>query len=278
MMHFLIATGGSKHSQIAVELGGQLAQQLNSQLTLLTIIKQDKQQAIGEQILHDAVASMQTAVSPLLAISTKIRVGHSAEQIIAEASSHPYDLIILGESTQHDLLSRLVGPTAKRVVEHATCPILIAKGRPKPIHNILLCDSGLRHPALLDRLREQMPELLRDTAVSVTILHVMSQISAGPGVSGQQLRADATELIAKQTPEGQLLGEDIDTLATEGITVKPKIRHGFVVDEIVDEVDAGEHDLVVIGAHHNGGWQRFLLDDLAHQIILKSNRPILILQ
>ena len=277
-MHFLIATGGAKHSQIAVELGGQLAKQLQSELTLLTVIKQDKQKAAGEQILSEAVSTIETAVSATHLISTKIRVGQSAEQIVAEAQSHPYDLIILGESSQHDLLSRLVGPTAKRVVEQATCPVLIAKGDPCPIHNILLCDSGLRHPAVLTRLREQMPALLHDTAVSVTVLHVMSQISAGPGVAGQQLRADATELIAKQSPEGQLLIEDVDDLAEEGISVKPKIRHGLVVDEIVAEVEAGEHDLVVIGAHQNGGWQRFLLDDLANQIILKSNKPILILQ
>ena len=277
-MRFLIATGGADHSKIAVHLGGEFAQQLEAEITLLCVIKQEKFREHGEAVLQQAVWAIKTAVSPNIPMQTKIRIGHSAEQIVAEAEANKYDLVVLGESSQHDLLSRIVGPTAKRVVEHACCPTLIAKGTPKPIHNILLCDSGLRYPALLTRLREQMPELLHDTAVSVTVLHVMSQISAGPGVHGRELRADANKLIAEHTPEGQLLVQDIDDLSEEGIAAKAKIRHGFVVDEIVSELEGGEYDLVVIGAHQNGGWQRFLLDDLANQIVLKSNRPILIVQ
>ncbi len=278
MMHILIATGGSEHSNIAVKLGGQFARQLGGEITFLTVIKHEKLRDFGEKVLSDAIAMLPTAVSTNVPIHTKLRMGQSAEQIIAEAESTAYDLIVLGESMHHDLLSRIVGPTAKRVVEQAYCPTLIAKGDVNPIRNVLLCDSGLRHPALLARLRKQMPQLLKDTAVSITVLHVMSQISAGPGVSGQQLRADASKLIAEHTPEGRILTEDIDDLSEEGITAQPKVRHGFVVDEIVKEMEDGGYDLVVIGTHQNGGWQRFLLDDLANQIILKSNRPILIIQ
>ena len=278
MTHLLIATGGSEHSNIAVQLGGQMAFQLGGEITFLTVIKHEKLRDFGEKVLFDAVAMLPTAVSSNIPTHTKLRIGHSAEQIVAEAESTDYDLIVLGESTHHDLLSRIVGPTAKRVVEQACCPTLIAKGHANPIKNILLCDSGLRHPALLTRLRKQIPQLLKDTAVSITVLHVMSQISAGPGVSGQQLRADASKLIAEHTPEGVLLTEDLNNLSEEGIAAQPKIRHGFVVDEIVSEMEDGGYDLVVIGSHQNGGWQRFLLDDLANQIVIKSNRPILIIQ
>lgn len=278
MMHILIATGGSEHSNIAVQLGAQLAAQLAGEITLLTVIKHEKQREFGEKVLSDAIAMLPTAISTTIPIHTRLRLGQSADQIIVEAADTAYDLIVLGESTHHDLLSRIVGPTAKRVVEQAYCPTLIAKGKANPIQNILLCDSGLRHPALLARLRQQMPNLLKDTAVSITVLHVMSQISAGPGVSGQQLRADASKLIAEHTPEGRILTQDIDDLSEEGIAAQPKIRHGFVVDEIVKEMEDGGYDLVVIGSHQNGGWQRFLLDDLANQIVLKSNRPILIIQ
>ena len=278
MMQILIATGGSEHSNIAVKLGGQVALQFGGEITLLTVIKHEKLRERGEKILADAVVTLLSIVSTNVPIHTKLRVGQSAEQIVAEAEAADYNLIVLGESTHHDLLSRIVGPTAKRVVEQAGCPTLIAKGDVNPIHNILLCDSGLRHPALLARLRKQMPHLLRNTAVSITVLHVMSQISAGPGVSGQQLRADASKLIAEHTPEGVLLTQDLNDLSQEGIAAQPKVRHGFVVDEIVKEMEDGGYDLVVIGSHQNEGWQRFLLDDLASQIVLKSNHPILIIQ
>jgi nucleotide-binding universal stress UspA family protein len=57
---------------------------------------------------------------------------------------------------------------------------------------------------------------------------------------------------------------------------EPVVRHGLVVDEILAEASEGDHDLIVIGAHQAEGLMRFLLDDVAHQIIGHADRPILV--
>jgi len=106
----------------------------------------------------------------------------------------------------------------------------------------------------------------------------MSQIGAGPGVSGTQLRAAAETLMAEQTPEGKLLERDIHILEEVGVHPHPKVRHGLVVDEILAEAKEGDYSLVVIGASPGQGWRRILLDDLAHQIIVKMDRPILVVR
>jgi nucleotide-binding universal stress UspA family protein len=62
------------------------------------------------------------------------------------------------------------------------------------------------------------------------------------------------------------------------VNPRPKVRHGLVVDEIVAEARCEEYDLVVIGANRGEGWRRILLDDLAHQIIVKLNRSILVVR
>jgi nucleotide-binding universal stress UspA family protein len=62
-----------------------------------------------------------------------------------------------------------------------------------------------------------------------------------------------------------------------GIHSTPKVRHGFVVDEILAEAHNGDYDLVIIGAHHKNK-QGFLLDDLAHQIISRADQPILVVK
>jgi nucleotide-binding universal stress UspA family protein len=56
------------------------------------------------------------------------------------------------------------------------------------------------------------------------------------------------------------------------------VRHGLVVEEILDEAHAGNYDLVVIGAHHYEGWTSFLLDNLARQIITQMDRPVLLVR
>jgi len=81
---------------------------------------------------------------------------------------------------------------------------MIVKGRVGPIQRILLCDSGVASHTLLAHFIQRLPALV-EGEVEVTILHVMSQMTAGPGISGKQLRASAEELIREHTPEGELL-------------------------------------------------------------------------
>ena len=68
--------------------------------------------------------------------------------------------------------------------------------------------------------------------VAVTVLHVMSQISAGPGVDNPQLEADAEQLIHGHCTEGEPTGaECAETWPREGSRPTPRVRHGFVIDE-----------------------------------------------
>jgi nucleotide-binding universal stress UspA family protein len=92
------------------------------------------------------------------------------------------------------------------------------------------------------------------------------------------LRADVQELIDEDAPEGRLLAQDLRQLDRQGIHPTAKVRHGLVVDEILAEAHSGDYDLVVIGAHRGEGWQRFLLDDLAHKILAQMDRPVLVVR
>jgi nucleotide-binding universal stress UspA family protein len=274
-MRILIATGGSEHSKVAVQMGAALAETVPLEVTILTVIKRAGQQAEAQRIVAEAGQILGTAVPN---VHTKISPGHPAEIILRELRDGRYDLVILGEREHHTFIAHIFNATTgDRVIHQAYCPVLIAKKEARPVHSLLLCDSGLPGPSLLDRLQQQLPELLQSDP-EVTILHVMSQISAGPGVAGKQLRANADVLIQEHSPEGNLLARDLQQLSQEGVSARPKIRHGLVVDEILDESVCGDYDLIVIGAHQGKGWQRFLLEDLMERIVLGSDRPVLIVQ
>jgi nucleotide-binding universal stress UspA family protein len=102
-------------------------------------------------------------------------------------------------------------------------------------------------------------------------------MAAAPGVPGWELRADAKELMQKHTPEGSLLEDDLTRLEQLNVRLEAKVRHGLVVKEILAEARSGDYDLVVIGAHQGRGWERYLLDDLAHEIISFADRPLLVI-
>jgi nucleotide-binding universal stress UspA family protein len=274
-MHVLMATGGSPHSEAALRFGAEMAGRIGAAPTILTVIRHERDRPRAEAILARAGQLLQARVPQA---RTKIRVGQPAEEIIREAEEEGYNLILIGERQHHHLMTRfLLGSTAERVVTHAPCPVIIAKGKIGPVRRILLCDSGAQSVSLFNRFVTQLGKLIEGEE-AVTILHVMSQMSAGPGVIGRQLQASAEELIAEHAPEGQLLEQDIRLLERLNIHPQSKIRHGLVVDEILAEARSGDYDLVAIGAHRYEGWQNILLDDLARKIVAQVDRPILVIR
>lgn len=271
-MRIIVATGGAAHSDTAVRLAAFLANKTNSQLTIITVIGSESDRAHAEAKLTDAAT---VAATYQIEPQTQIGKGAVASEIVRAAQEGRYDLIILGDRPGHRLIKRLLGPTADRVIAHMPCPVLIARKNGSALERILLCE-GNRQPSLLERLQARMEPLL-PVAQELTVLHVMSQIAAAPGVPGWELRADALELMARHTPEGQLLAHDTAVIQTLPLHLQTKIRHGLVVDEVLAEARDGNYNLVVIGAHESSGWERYLLDDLAHQIVTKVDTSVLVI-
>jgi nucleotide-binding universal stress UspA family protein len=275
-MRILVATGGAAHSMIALTFGTHLATVSKAALTVLTVIKREDERAQAETILERA----RLILNPTHAqFESLVRVGHPAEEILDEAESGQYAMVVVGEKQHHSLTTRfLLGSTALRVVEHALCPAVIVKGKTGPIKKLLICDSGANDPSVVDRLSTQLPTLLAGTR-EATVVHVMSQIGALPSIPGNDLAASAKELMERRAPEGQLLRRDIDLLRERGLIAAPKILRGPVVDEILSEAREGDYSLVAIGAHRSvTGWRRILLDDIAHQIVVGLDRPVLVVR
>ncbi len=272
-MRILIATSGSSHSDVALRFGAHIAHSACDPPTVLTVIEKETDRPRTVTILDHAYQLLEQ-LTP--GVRTKVRIGQVVEEITREAEEGEYDLLVVGYKPKRNFMERLLSRSVVlQVVELAPCPVIIAKGGFNPIHRILLCDSGAKSPSSITQFATQLAEQI-EGGEQITILHVMSQISAGPGVVGEQLRAEAEDLIQKDTPEGKLLKHDVHILNKSNISTIPKVRHGLVVDEILDEARTGDYDLVIIGALRGDRWHRILLDNLAKQIINKIDRPVLV--
>lgn len=173
-MKILMTTGGSTHSNAALRFGLQILQPSMDAPTFLTVVKRPEDQARGQVILEEAVSSF---ADFQLSFKLKVRAGSPAEEIVAEATEGNYELVIVGERESHSLVTRMLGSTSVYVVENAPCSVIIAKGKIRPIHRILLCDSGALQPDVLTRFTLRVGERISGEE-SVTVLHVMSQITA----------------------------------------------------------------------------------------------------
>lgn len=276
-MQILIVANGLVNTEAAVMLGLQLVGRTGPPPTLLAVAKRGtpgRPWSPDPQLTH-ALQQLQSGAPDA---RFRLRFGDLGEQILLEASASGYELLIVGDSCHQKAAARLLrGSLVLKLVEHAPCPVLVAKGNTGPIRRILVCDSGVEGPALPSRFTGRLVAQL-GTEEEVTVLHVMSQISAGPGVPGRQLRASAAELLEEQTLEGLILKRNLEILQAPGISPHPAIRHGLVVDEILGEAQPMNYDLVVIGAHRGERWQQLLLGNLARDIVTRSELPVLVVK
>jgi len=274
-MRLLIATGKMLPPAGTLALGGYVAQRLDLSLTVLSVIRRERDRPAAAVLLAQAVETLSPWTQT---VRTRMRVGQVVQEIVREAKEGGYELVIVGEQEPPRLVSRfLPGSTATRLVEQLPCPAIVAKGKIGPVQKLLLCLGRIDSHPVVDWFVAHLSDLVTGEE-KITALHVMSQISAGPGVKGSQLRASARELIEENSPEGCLLENSLQALAKWCADCRLKVRHGLIVDEILREAQSGDYDLVIIGAHPGEGWRRFLLTNLARQIITRLDRPVLVIQ
>lgn len=271
-MRTLIIVNNSPLTEGALQFGAQITSKSTADSTLMAIIPHSQE---GELKNAKRILEQTRDYRPFQRFQKKVRVGPLAKEIQAEIRDGAYELLVLPTpiTTKPEYLQPRSVLT--EIVEEAPCSVLVVKALAPSIQRILLCDSGSDAAVSLRSFTTKLINSM-DNLEELTILHVMSQVSAGPGIRGEQLRSDAESLIRSHTPEGILLERDLQELSRAGVLAVPKIRHGLVVDEILEESREGRYDLVIIGAHVPAGWQKLLLENLARKILSQIDRSLLI--
>jgi nucleotide-binding universal stress UspA family protein len=134
----LVAIDGSEASDRAFAKALELVAVTGAELTALAIegplpvyaatiaevdeVKREKDSFFGG--LADRARGQ--AAESGIELQVVVRAGHASEVISSFATEGGYDLIVLGHKG-HFLRDHLLGSTADRVAEHATCPVMIVR-------------------------------------------------------------------------------------------------------------------------------------------------------
>lgn len=174
------------------------------------------------------------------------------------------DIVVVGRLGSADRLTS--GLIAHLVAKRTPASVLIARGKPQSIRSILVCTEGARH-GVADF--ERAAWIAKAFNARLTVLHVISQM--GLTDRGQEeLEEDLRDFVNSDAPEADHLRDLRDRLERRGIPGGVEVRSGLVVEEIIDAVVEGRHDLLVIGAHEIGGAGGHLYEDFA-SLILRSS-------
>jgi nucleotide-binding universal stress UspA family protein len=256
-MKLLICTDGSKTSIQSAELVSKFGFPADTHITVL---------GVSENIEHIdnltlAMEQINTLLGPLYNIERKIRNGNPIEEIMAEAIVSLYDLVAVGGGGQLGLLHPQVGQTTRNLARKLNTHFLVAQNTPPTISKILFCVGPESQSSIMVELGGKW---ISSTSAQVGVLHVLAKESAGLA-QGEKLLAHAVE---------QLHNAGVKS------TITTKIRRGLVVGEVINEINEGDYDILVVGAHYQPGrdrWQGTLLDDVTDQLLHRSTCSMIII-
>ncbi len=139
----LVCYDGSEGSKKAIKFASQFAQlDEQTEVDLVTIIRVqlpyefyagslllDQKSLLSEyeqkaNESHDAVKEEWTLANP---IHSYVIEGNPVEELLAFAKEHQNDLIIIGNRSLGTFKELLLGSVSHHVVQHAHCPVLVAK-------------------------------------------------------------------------------------------------------------------------------------------------------
>ena len=136
----LIPTDGSDHSIRAAELGISVAKMLGAQVTFVYVIdtlvlNQLEKTAKQEDVERELKQNGERYINYVLGIAEQAGIkatslvarGIPFEKILQLVKELNMDLIVMGTLGRRGAERILIGSVTQRVIEYATCPVLVVK-------------------------------------------------------------------------------------------------------------------------------------------------------
>jgi nucleotide-binding universal stress UspA family protein len=274
-------------SEQATRFGAQIAAPAGAAVTLLAVANTAAEQARVRAALERAQRLLPGPAQEIM------RPGRGVHELLREAETGRYDLIVVRSRGRRGWQRLAFGSLAARLARYSPIPVIIVKGPARPgVRRILAC-SAADVPS--DRVARWSGRLAGWLGAELTLMHVMSQLALSPSATLDQLYDTAEEAIAEQTREGRHLARQLEVARTHATqaaqaagrqsTVRARLRHGLVVDEVTAEAVQGDYDLVIIGGHQapttfEGAdrMRAYLLEDVADQIVMALQRPVMVVK
>ena len=201
-------------------------------------------------------------------------VGPAQRLLIVVAGKKDADLIVVGAS-EAPRLGRVFGSTADRVLRKATCPVLVVR------EEIVLPPQRVLLPVDLSPLSGEAFE--RGLALLEEI--AAESGAAPPALEALFVTADfcRQHALARLSPtEGEIFSErDLRRFLAahqrNGWDVQPRVTTGTVEAEILDRSEEWHPDLVILGTHGRGGFERFLLGSVAATLVSEGQSNTLVI-
>jgi nucleotide-binding universal stress UspA family protein len=294
-MRMVVGLDGSDASLTALELVTRTTWPINTSIRLVGAYELGTEwtglapglsgagsDAESQRKLFDVV---QALADPLrrrgYATETAIARGRAADVLLAEADDLGADLIVVGSRGRGEAASALLGSVSAALVDHAACPVLVA--REPGVSRILVATDGSQSAEAIPAVLAAW-HVFRDAPIDV--LSVAPLVGPGeavllpgmllPGMlGGEQRPPDASHEVGRH----RVMADDMaGRLTAAGWRATSAVRNGEAAHEIESAATEWGADLIITGSRGLSGLRRLLMGSVAHHVLLHSRCSVLVMR
>jgi len=184
-----------------------------------------------------------------------------------------------------DALDRfMLGSVSTKLIQYATCPVLVVKGEAIPLRRITLAIDGSLESAqalefVLTRLQpDRSTGKGKRVPIHVSVVHVIARRPLAPIDIGTTIPWTKYRGLKVTEVSQKLLEQSVQKLIQAGFTAKAVCVPGKPAEEIM-KVAAKQHaELIVMGAQGLGAIARFLIGSVSTRVVQHSSCSVLVVR
>jgi nucleotide-binding universal stress UspA family protein len=278
----VVPLDGSQLSEQVLPYVKYLAEVFGASVELVNAIETEDipEDAIAE-IEEDSVGHLQQIAAGFpqqLKPRYTVEPGHAAEVILNAAEAQEGTLIVMATHGYSGLQRWFLGSTAHKVVQAATCPVLLvpAGTADSPDGDLMEYDKIIV-PLDGSTLAEQILPYVIDLSKSLNMELIIVR-AYNPKFPGTTIRMHEVSQIVHDAAENYV-AEKVRQLQSEGVKkVSYKVLRGIPAEQITDFALETARSLTAMCTHGKHGVGRWVLGSVTDAVIHSCAEPVLVVR
>lgn len=289
-MKAIIGTDGSSCAQVAVDLAAALPWPDGSVLRIVAVL--DPMSFYGpfvgfapgvgqtEEALETSLESVVAVAAQQLAqegrtVDHRVLMGRPSTVLRDEAGLFGADLIIVGSRGHGRVANMLLGSVSAEVVDHAPCPVLLARGT--SLEHVVFAHDGSETAFGAEHVLRTWP-IFQHARIDVVSVADSAQgwdvmLAADAGVPAEQVGALQNE---SRRQHEHIAESAVRRMSSEGHESEMVVPYGDPAHLVLTMAAQHGADLIVLGTRGNTGLKRLLLGSVARNVLTHAHCSVLV--
>jgi nucleotide-binding universal stress UspA family protein len=202
--------------------------------------------------------------------------GRPADVVIDEARRTGADLVVLGSRGHGRIEGLRLGSIPAEVVDHAPCPVLVARGA--TLSRAVFAQDGSEHAAAAADIVARWPVFRGIPVRVVSVVTLSGPLASGiaPTMMATALETYSETIDVMESESLRLAEETAARFGEAGVPATATVRRGETAAELIEEARDFGADVIVVGSRGVGGLTRLLLGSVARRVLVHAPCSVLV--